>query len=86
MRKIALPLVILLIGAGSAYATNVASETKAAEIVGWKYNPENPSVPCAETTQLCTTVNTGMTCTVSDFSGVHNLFEEGCETELFRIP
>ncbi|THV57551.1 DUF6520 family protein [Chryseobacterium candidae] len=86
MRKIALPLAILLIGAGSVYATNVASETKKADIPGWKIDLENPEQPCVMTSQLCTTDNTGIVCTVSDASGVHDLYESSCETELFRIP
>ncbi|SDQ99545.1 hypothetical protein SAMN05421664_3032 [Chryseobacterium soldanellicola] len=86
VRKIALPLAILLIGAGSAYATNVASESKAIEVFGYKYDPANPEQPCEMTSQRCETINTGLSCTVSDPSGVHNLFNEGCESELFRIP
>lgn len=86
MRKIALPLAILLIGAGSAYATNVASQSAKAEIPGWKIDPANPAAPCVMTEQQCTTDNTGVVCTVSDASGVQNLYQTGCEQELFRIP
>ncbi|WP_346985983.1 DUF6520 family protein [Chryseobacterium sp. POE27] len=86
MRKIALPFAILLIGAGSAYATNAASATKAVEVLGYKFNPENPEQPCEMTTERCETINTGISCQVSDASGVHNLYDSACESELFRIP
>ncbi|MDN5422514.1 MAG: DUF6520 family protein [Chryseobacterium sp.] len=86
MRQIVLPLAILFIGAGSAYATNVASKSAKAEIPGWKIDLANPSAPCVMTEQQCTTDNTGFVCTVSDASGVHDLYQTGCETELFRIP
>lgn len=85
MRKIALPLAILFIGAGSAYATSLASETKKAEIPGWKIDLANPENPCVMTDVQCSTENTGNPCEITDGSGVHQLYESSCETELFRV-
>lgn len=87
IRQIVLPLAILLIGAGSAYATNVVSETsKKVDIPGWKIDLANPQSPCVMTEVQCTTDNSGLPCEISEPSGDQQLYQTGCETELFRIP
>lgn len=90
IRQIALPLAILLVGAGSAYATSVTkSSTKdAAEKLGYRWNPEAQGVKCVQSEELCTTENTGNICTVVEGSDTHQLFDgDGipCEQVMYRI-
>ena len=92
LRKIALPLAILLVGAGSAYATSV-EKTKDAEKAlveknGYRWVPDAPVEKCQLTEELCTTDNTGVICTVFEGGSSHNLFDgDGipCEQVMHRI-
>lgn len=87
MRKIALPLAVLLMGAGSAYATT-AFETKTAEMQGYFYNESAPSEKCTLVEKRCTT-EIGPVCTWNDGSANHELFEidngTSCVGQLFEI-
>ena len=93
IRKIALPLAILLVGAGSAYATSVSKlstdKSGLAERFGYRWNPDAPAEKCQLSDQLCTTDNTGVICTVVEGTSTHNLFDgEGipCNEVMFKIP
>ncbi|MGE8514441.1 MAG: DUF6520 family protein [Chryseobacterium culicis] len=88
MRKIALPLAVLLFGAGSAYATT-AFKTKTVEMQGYRYDPLAPiGERCKITEKRCQT-EIGEVCTWTDVSGTHNLFQDidgtSCGAQLFEI-
>ncbi|AZA73780.1 DUF6520 family protein [Chryseobacterium indoltheticum] len=87
MRKIALPVAILLLGAGSAYA-GTAFETKTAEMQGYFYNESAPSEKCILTEKRCSPV-IGAICTWNDGSENHELFQinngTSCVSQLYEI-
>jgi hypothetical protein len=87
-RKIALPVAILLMGAGSAYATT-AFKTTAAEMQGYRFDPAAPvGEKCILTEKRCSDVGNEV-CTYSDVSGTNNLSQNidgtSCGNQLFEI-
>jgi len=88
-RKIALPVAILLMGAGSAYATTALKSTNLVDQPGYRFDPSAPAGQrCILTEKMCTDV-LGEVCTYSDASGTHNLFQNidgtSCGNQLFEI-
>lgn len=88
MRKIALPLTVLLLGAGSAYATT-AFKSKKVDMQGYRFDPLAPAgQKCVLTEKQCTDV-IGEVCTWTDASGSHNLFQNidgtSCGNQLYEI-
>ena len=87
MRKIALPVAILLLGAGSAYATT-ALKSETMDFQGYRYDPLAPvGQQCTSVEKTCSDIE-GDICTWTDAAGTHNLFKniEGtsCEGQLFE--
>lgn len=87
-KKIALPVAILLMGAGSAYATTAFKSSKV-DMQGYRFDPAAPvGEKCILTEKQCTT-NPGDVCTWSDASGTHNLSQNidgtSCGNQLFEI-
>lgn len=89
-RKIALPVAILLMGAGSAYATTAFKSSNVVDQPGYRYDPSAPvGQRCILTEKMCTDIE-GDVCTYSDpSSGTQNLskFLNGtsCGDQLFEI-
>jgi hypothetical protein len=88
LRKIALPVAILLLGAGSAYATT-ALKSGNAEMQGYRFDPSAPAgEKCILTEKRCSDV-VGEVCTWNDAAGTHNLFQNidgtSCGSQLFEI-
>lgn len=91
IRQIALPLAILLIGAGSAYATSVEKTTDAkkasVEKFGYRWVPDAPAEKCQLTEELCSTEISTVICTVFESGSNHNLFDgDGipCDQIMYR--
>ncbi|MDM1556124.1 hypothetical protein HX126_16280 [Chryseobacterium indologenes] len=87
-RKIALPVAILLMGAGSAYATTAFKSVKT-DFQGYRFDPSAPvGQRCVLTEKMCTDIQ-GEVCTYSDASGTHNLSKNidgtSCGDQLFEI-
>jgi len=89
MRKIALPLAVLLVGAGSAYATSVEKSGKLMEN-GFRYDPLAPVEKCIDTQKACQRDVVTTVCTWSDGVIEHDLFQNAggtsCGNPLFEIP
>jgi len=87
MRKIALPVAILLLGAGSAYATT-ALKSQAVEQQGYFYDDLAPAEKCILTEKRCTT-EVGPVCNWNDGSADHELFQistgTSCVNQMFEI-
>ena len=87
MRKIALPVAVLLLGAGSAYATT-AFKSSTTEMQGYRYDDLAPAEKCILTEKRCTT-DVGPVCTWNDGSINHELFQinsgTSCVNQLFEI-
>ena len=88
-RKIALPVAILLMGAGSAYATTAFKSSKVVDQLGYRFDPSAPvGERCVITEKMCTETP-GDVCTYSDASGTHNLTRNidgtSCGDQLFEI-
>lgn len=89
MRKIALPVAILVLGAGSAYATTAFKSAKM-DFQGYRFDPSAPvGQKCIVTEKICSD-NGGDVCTYTDGSGTHNLFKNidgtSCGDQLFERP
>ena len=88
-RKIALPVAILLMGAGSAYATTAFTSSKVVDQLGYRFDPSAPvGERCVLTEKMCTDIQ-GDVCTYTDASGTHNLSKNidgtSCGNQLFEI-
>ncbi|MBW8360017.1 MAG: hypothetical protein K0M63_09500 [Weeksellaceae bacterium] len=88
MKRFILPAAVILIGAGSAFATGVAKEKNATIVQGFRYDPAAPGVKCIETPVDCSTTE-GPACTWDDGVTTHNLYqfvnETMCGLQLSRI-
>lgn len=89
MRKIALPLAVLLLGAGSAYATSVVKKSSLVEN-GYRFDPLAPVEKCIMTEKSCQPDVITEVCTWSDGVNTHNLFQNAggtsCGNPLYEIP
>ncbi len=87
MKKFILPAAVIMIGAGSAFASGGAKE-KGTIVQGFRYDPAAPEEKCIATPVECSTV-VGPACTWSDGGKVHNLYEyvndTMCGLQLSRI-
>lgn len=88
MKKFILPAAVIMIGAGSAFASGVTNKKDATTVQGFRYDPSAPSVKCIATPVECST-DVGPACTWYDGVKVHNLYEfvneTMCGLQLSRI-
>ncbi len=85
LKNVLLPAVIVLMGAGAAFATNGAKSTIDATESGSYINSSNV---CVESNYKCSSTP-GTTCMWEDESGTsHKLFRNGtnCTVQLARVP
>lgn len=88
MKKFILPAAVIMIGAGSAFASNATQKKADAALLGFRYDPSAPVVKCIETPVDCTT-QFGELCTWDDGATVHQLYQEVnstmCGVPLYKI-
>lgn len=87
-KKALVATAIILVSAGSAFATNIEKQKAATIEPGFRYDPSNPVEQCIQTAQECSTVGTEI-CTWSDAMGTHQLFKQingtTCGLELYKV-
>ncbi|MFC4163883.1 DUF6520 family protein [Epilithonimonas zeae] len=87
LRTIILPAVLVLISAGSAFATGLSKKSNATILDGYVLRPNEEQV-CQNTFIKCSTED-GPICTADVGMGSENLRElsgSSCPTTLHRIP
>lgn len=90
MKKILFPVVLVLLGTGSAFATKVANESNKAVVKGYRIVAiGGGQFECQNTQQDCSTVNNGNVCLWADDSSVE-LHSAASETmygdNLYELP
>ncbi len=87
LRKFILPAVVVIFGAGSAFATNLNKNAHKAVKDGYVFRPgeleecQNTHISCSDTGSVICTANVGMgTENLRDLSGT------SCPNNLFEIP
>jgi len=70
LRIVLLPVALVLIGAGAAFATNAAKNSNSMTEPGYYFN--NTTRRCVETTTQCSLVGIDV-CTWTDSQGTHSL-------------
>lgn len=89
-KQILFPIIILLIGIGTAFATNASKKTESMLETGYRFDPSATTVKCIATTVKCNDSGNLM-CTWADANNVsHNLMkyvnDTTCGIMLYRIP
>ncbi len=90
MKKFLIPVVLILVGTGSALATNVAKKTSKALVPAYRIvSVAGGQFQCQNADQQCSDVNNGIVCKW-EVDGTTDLHNEGsgtmCGSELFEIP
>lgn len=83
LKQVILPAVIILMGAGAAFATQVDKKSNAL-VDGYRIDPN--TLECIDIKKECSTTGS-MVCTWSDGVASHELYELGetlCEFKLFE--
>ncbi len=83
-KQFILPAVIVLIGAGAAFATNAAKDSDSDLVTG--YYIDSSTSQCTEAEKKCSRVGTNA-CTWSDITGSHDLYDLNgtrCDRMLFE--
>jgi len=88
LKKFILPVAIILIGTGAAFATNSAKNADGLLVSSYRYDPSATGVKCILTPMQCSTVQ-GAICTWKDSNNKdHDLFEfdnvTACGDELYK--
>ena len=73
-KKGLLATAIILVSAGSAFATNVAKQKEVGIVQRFRYDPSQPLVKCIETPTSCESTGAEL-CTWTDVSGTHQMYE-----------
>lgn len=91
LRSGLLAAAIILVSAGSAFATNIAKQDSSSSTeLGFRYDPSAPVEKCISTSTECTD-NVGPACTWVDpsDSSVHHLYEfinqTTCGSMLYKV-
>lgn len=74
IRKFVLPVVLLTIGVGSAFATNLNKKSSKIVVQGYRFDPLATGVKCIPTDVECKTED-GPACTWNDGSNSHILYQ-----------
>ncbi|AYM99212.1 DUF6520 family protein [Chryseobacterium balustinum] len=90
MKKFLFPVVLVLVGTGSALATNVAKKSNKALVPAYRIvSVGGGQFQCQNAEQQCSDVNNGIVCKW-EVDGTTDLHNEGsgtmCGSELFEIP
>ena len=75
-RQVLLPIAIILIGAGAAFATNAAKNSDDDLEAG--YYIDSSTGECRKSPEMCSTIQ-GDLCTWDDGSNIHSLFQADTE-------
>lgn len=74
-KQILFPVIILLIGIGTAFATNASKKTESVLETGYRFDPSATTVKCISTTIQCAPSGSSV-CTWTDANNVsHNLMK-----------
>lgn len=87
MKALILPALTVLLGVGSAFATQNAKQDAKAIVPGYRLGGVGEQA-CVRTPQNCETVNTGDVCTWFDGTTMHNLKQlndSECVVDLYEI-
>lgn len=87
MNKLFIPVVLVLLGTGGAFATKISNDSQV-EVTGYRFGDVGEA-PCVVTPQRCETMNTGNLCTWTDAqNSVHELKQisgSECGVDLYEI-
>lgn len=88
LRKFILPAAVVILGAGSAFATNVNKNAHKAVKDGYVFRP-GESEECQNTHISCSDILSPNICTANVGMGTEQLFDfngTGCPSNLFEVP
>jgi hypothetical protein len=86
MKTFLIPVALVIMGTGGALASSVESSSSKAITIGYRVG--NFGEPTCVPVKNCETINTGVLCTYTDATGMHNLKRMGgsqCFGELYEI-
>lgn len=87
MKKLLIPVAVVLLGTGGAFATKIAKDSRV-EVTGYRFGNVGEA-PCVVTPQRCETMNTGNLCTWTDENNIsHDLKQlsgSACGVDLYEI-
>ncbi|MDV3925517.1 hypothetical protein CMT52_01800 [Elizabethkingia anophelis] len=83
MRKLILPVTVLLIGTGAAFATNFAKQNKAV-FEGYRIDTSTPERECINMHVECSDVPTPFLCTDGSGNQLYQLEGTDCPNELYK--
>lgn len=88
MKKILFPALLVVLGTGTALATNMASQTDKAIVPGYVMVPDgNGNFTCDAAGKNCSDIPTGPFCKLSDGTQLQEKISETfCDNALREIP
>ncbi len=90
MKKILIPVAVLMMGAGAAYATKAVNSSPRAEVTGYRIVDQGGGqFSCESTPKTCVTENISQVIGWNDGTATYNLHQLSgtmCANELYEKP